>query len=83
MMDHFGVKSRRIKAVWMARNNMDTNMDQFNRLTMPEIGLSDEEAARRTWTGRRAADHGFTTAAIQFKDGSPGVYLEVHVQFTR
>lgn len=84
MMAHFGVTNiQAIQAIWIAGIDLDTNIDEFNRLTVPGRGVSEEEAARQTWTGQRAADFQFTNISIEFKDGVPGAYLEVRVKFTR
>lgn len=85
MMAHFtsgAVKS--IEGHWISGIDLDTNIDRFNALTRQ--GLSDIDAAKRTWTGQRAKDYGFTNVRIYWKDppgDHPGQYVEVKVSFTR
>ena len=57
-----------------------TNLDQFvkNRETM-----SPEDAARNTWTGRRAAEFGFTEVSLPFPPEMVGKYMDVRVLFSR
>jgi hypothetical protein len=85
MLAHFTPgRVQGIKGVWIAGIGLDTNIDEFNTLT--RNGLSDPDAARRVWTGRRASDYGFINVTIDFKDppgNHPGQYNEVVALFSR
>lgn len=73
-----------IKAHWLAGINLDTNIDQVNAHT--KAGFADIDAAKITWTGRRAEEYQFVNARIEFKNPSknfPGHYIEVIAVFTR
>jgi hypothetical protein len=86
MMVNFLPHVTTIEGHWIAGIDLDANIQQFNALTDPAGGnLPDPEAAEKTWTGRRAAGHGFPRVAIVFKDppGAPGKYIEIIARFTR
>jgi hypothetical protein len=54
MMAHFGAANvNTVKGNWIKGIDLDTNIDEFNRLTA--AGVPDEDAAKQTWTaaGRR------------------------------
>lgn len=77
--DHFaseGVTALGIRGEW----TFGDNLDAVNQLTA-NSAMRLEDAARLTWTGRRATDKGFTTVAILDQDGSPGNYISVDVVF--
>lgn len=86
MMAHFQSNLSTIEGQWIAGIDLDTNIRQFNYWTSPSGGyLSDQDAARRTWTGERAADYQFNKVTIIFKDppNAPGNYIEVIAHFTK
>jgi hypothetical protein len=86
MMAHFQPRVTKIEGNWSAGIDLDTNIQQFNYWTGPGGGnLSDQDAARRTWTGKRAAAYGFNNVTILFKNPShaPGSYVRVIAHFTR
>lgn len=86
MMAHFQSKVVTIEGRWIAGIDLDTNIQQFNYWTDPSGGnLVDQDAAKKTWTGERAADYQFNNVTIVFKDppNAPGSYIEVIVHFTK
>jgi len=85
LMTHFQPSVIAIEAHWIMGIDLDTNIEQFNYWTGPGGGLADSDAARKTWTGRRAADYQFNNVAILFKNpqNSPGKYIEVAARFTK
>jgi hypothetical protein len=86
MMASFRARVTRIEGHWVAGIDLDTNIDQFNYWTGPSGGNTpDQEAARRTWTGRQAARHRFGKVTIIFKDppNAPGNYIEVIAHFAK
>lgn len=86
MMAHFQANVTTIVGQWIAGIDLDTNIEQFNYWTDPNGGsLLDQDAAKRTWAGERAADYGFNNATIIFKDppNAPGNYIEVIAHSTK
>jgi hypothetical protein len=86
MMAQFQSNVTKIEGHWIAGVVLDTNIQQFNYWTGPSGGnLSDQDAAKKTWTGQRAADYQFDNVTIIFKDPphAPGNYIEVIAHFTR
>ncbi len=86
MMAHFLPQVTTIEGRWIAGIDMDTNIEQFNYWTGPRGGnCSDADAAKKTWTGMRAAAYGFDKASVILKDPprAPGNYFEVIVHFTK
>lgn len=77
ILAHFGRRVAGIKGNWQ----FGTNLDEVNRLTAE--GASLEDAAGRTWTGRRAAEAGFTEVTVLSFHGGPGSFSSVQVLFTR
>ena len=64
----------------------EARLRAFNRWTDPALGgLSDEEAAWKTWTGQRATtDCGFGTVRMDVAEPpSPGHYEDAIVFFSR
>ena len=55
IMEHFGGGVKRIKGSW----SYGSNLSKFNEGITKE-GLSQEEAARKTFTGKMAGKHGFS-----------------------
>lgn len=60
---------------------MPSNLNTFNDLV--GSGMSPEEAAASTFTGKMAARFGFTDASITSLSGEPGAYTDVQALFTR
>lgn len=58
-----------------------TNLEKFNELTAG--GMSPTEAAKLTFTGKRAAERGFTNVIVNILEGKPGQYSRVEVIFGR
>jgi len=56
MMEVYGDGVKAIEGNWGEK--MPSNLDEFNKNL--RAGMSEEDAARNTFTGRRAAEHGFT-----------------------
>jgi len=75
MMKHFGSNVKGIKGAWYYGDNLAA----INRLTAKGRSLAD--AALDTWTGRRAAEQGFTSVRVIKSDGSAGAYKSVEVVF--
>ena len=80
MMRHWGVDAIRIVATfWGPRS---TNLADFNRLT--RAGLSNEAAAKETWTGLRLKDYGYMNLLEKVDAiGGPGAYGTVRSIFCR
>jgi len=49
-----------IKTIWAQWDMNGENLKNFVKFISPPYNLSEEEAAKRTWTGKRALEHGFT-----------------------
>jgi hypothetical protein len=77
MMQHFGNNVKAIQGSWYYGDNLAA-VKKFTA-----AGLSLEEAATRTWTGKRAAEHGYTKVKILEAKGAPGHYTEVKALFER
>jgi hypothetical protein len=79
MMSHFGSTVIAIQGTWVGAAS--DNLAELNRLTAAGVVL--EEAAKHTWTGKRATDWLFTQVQVTRAIGSPGIYSQVLVLFTR
>ncbi|MFE0590379.1 ricin-type beta-trefoil lectin domain protein [Micromonospora echinospora] len=79
-LEVLGPRTRGIRGKWVA-GEMQDNLDSFN--SGIQIGLSPEEAAMHTFTGKMAARNGFTSATIERVVGSVGEYTNVQVVFWR
>lgn len=77
-LNYFGSRVRSVMGDW--EENSD-NLIHFNELIRLQHPV--EEAARSTWTGRQAAQHGFTEVKILDLRGEPGAYSEVIVEFRK
>jgi hypothetical protein len=78
MMRHFGPSVTAIQGNW----TYGDNLAKVNLLTAG--GLALKEAARQSFTGKRAADWGFVTVhALPKTQGIPGQYARVHVLFVK
>lgn len=79
MMAHFGSAVTSIEGNWFGPNS--DNLMELNRLTAGGT-MSIEDAAIKTWTGRRAKDHGFTKVVVTGTPvGLPGRFTSVQVVF--
>jgi hypothetical protein len=79
VLAHFRGSFRAIRGSW----SYGDNLAEFNRLT--GRGVSPQEAATQTWTGRQAGQAGYTRAVINPRgtEGTPGNYTKVSVTFER
>ena len=79
MIQHYGSSIQTIHCYW---NDESTNLAEFNRFTT--LGMSEEEAASKVWSGARAIEHGFVkvTMGERIKAG-PGAYAIVGADFSR
>lgn len=80
MLAHFDGRFERIVGRWQTGHGMTKNLDTFNLLTRT---MSPEAAALRTWTGRLAAENGYTKVEILETEGRRGNYTRVKVAFSR
>jgi hypothetical protein len=82
MMDHFGAKVRIIEGEWDASGGLTANIQQLNAATAR--GLSLDEAAALTWTGRMAAQFGFKNLTVidAVPAAAQDTYRHVRVNFT-
>ncbi|HVS34588.1 MAG TPA: hypothetical protein VMS17_03335 [Gemmataceae bacterium] len=81
MMVHFGARVSAIQGNWVGASS--DNLIAINRLTAGGA-MTIEQAARRTWTGMRASDYGYTQVRVAGTPaGTPGRYASVHVLFTK
>jgi hypothetical protein len=60
---------------------MPSNLNTFNDPV--QSGMSPEEAAASTFTGKMAARFGFTDVSITSLSGEPGAYTDAQALFTR
>jgi hypothetical protein len=80
-MAHVGTSVTAIEGNWVGANS--DNLIGLNKLTTGGA-MTVEEAAKQTWTGMRARDHGFTRVALVGTPvGAPGQYTRVHVLFEK
>lgn len=77
VMRHFGDPVTAVRGYWTG----GANLLAFNRGIA--AGLSDEQAAADTWTGKRATDFGFTAVSFQQRMKVLGGYGWVRVRFSR
>ena len=81
LMMHFGTSVTAIQGNWVGTTS--DNLMAINRLTAGGR-MTIEEAAKQTWTGMRAMDHGYTQVeVVGTPTGTPGHYTNVHVLFKR
>lgn len=79
----FGDELEGIKGTWV----FGDNLEEFNRLR--KLGYTPEEAALGTWTGKRAAEAGFTKVSFtperleQLRTEKPGEHEKMAVLFSR
>ena len=79
LWDAIGGDVRRIRGAWRAVPRWTANLDTFNDGIRQ--GLSPEQAALRTWTGKMARRKGFTEVVDINLVGTPGNYTKVQVLF--
>nr|WP_269149150.1 hypothetical protein [Corallococcus macrosporus] len=77
MMEHFGGNVRAIRGNW----RYGDNLGEVNTLVSQGVRL--EDAVKRTWTARRAAEYGFSRAVVTEVQGAPGAYKFIQVLFER
>ncbi len=77
IIQHFAGRSKGIRGSWTYGDNLDA----FNQATV--AGLPPEEAALVTWSGKQAAQAGYTRVIILLLSGLPGDYTSVKVNFLR
>ncbi len=82
MMDEIGSHVRAIRGPWSVGDSFSDNIDTFNAYRQ-DLGLSPEDAARRTFTGRMAGDMGFTEVTVNHLIGPGGEHLIVDVTFSK
>jgi hypothetical protein len=80
-MDALGPSVQKIRGTWLSGGSLQDNLDSFNAGI--QIGLTPEEAAMHTFTGKMAAKYGFTHAEIETTVGSPGEYTKATVLFVK
>ncbi len=81
LMAHFGASVAAIQGNWVGASS--DNLTAINMLTAGSA-MTLEEAAKQTWTGRRARNHGFAQVHARGTPiGTPGRYVAVYVFFTR
>ncbi|WP_158710361.1 hypothetical protein [Streptomyces sp. NRRL F-5126] len=79
-INHFGAENlNAIEGKWVRA--MPSNLNTFNE--MVRGGMSPEQAAGSTFTGKMAARHGFGNVQVTKAVGEPGAYTDVQVLFTR
>lgn len=77
MMEHFGGNVRAIRGNW----RYGDNLGEVNKLVRQGVRL--EDAVKRTWTARRAAEYGFARAVVTEVQGAPGAYKFIQVLFEK
>jgi hypothetical protein len=78
MMRHFGDNVTAIRGCWTYGDNLAT----VNTLTTG-AAIAVEDAARWTWTGKRAAEWGYTQIQLVGATGQPGAFVNVQVLFRK
>ena len=74
---HFEGRFKAIRGSW----HYGDNIAEVNELTAKGMPLL--EAAKKTWTGKRAAEAGFTRVSIRHADGRTGAYTDVLAIFSK
>ena len=77
MIRHFGERATGIRGTW----RYGDNLAEFNKRL--SSGEDPQEAASKTWTGRMAAEHGFTEVEVLSKPSESGHYPSVDVIFSK
>ena len=75
----FGSRATGIEGKW----HFGDNLDRFNKLTGQN--KTNETAAKGTWTGGKAKEHGFPNVTVHEDKliGDTGNYSQVEVLFTK
>lgn len=73
-----GSQVKHIEGYWMPGGDMSDNFDSFNSALARR--LTPEQAAMQTWTGKMAAEKGFTVVTSVGVVGNEGV---IHVVFSK
>ncbi len=79
-MDHFGGRVKAVDGAWFANGDMADNINKFNELL--KKGLSMDDAARGTFTGRMSGKYGFTKVEFLGTEGPFAEYTKVFVRFS-
>ncbi|WP_063017580.1 alpha/beta fold hydrolase [Nocardia niwae] len=82
LMAEIGSYVRAIRAPWSVGDSFSDNIDTFNAYRQ-DLGLSPEDAARRTFTGKMADGMGFTEVTVNHLIGPVGEHLIVDVTFSK
>src|SRR5262245_14927566 len=77
MMKHFGPSVAAIEGNWLGP--LSDNLATANRLT--GAGMTLDEAAKATWTGKQAVNWGYMRVQVISALGRPGQYSNVRVVF--
>ena len=81
-MDALGSNVKGIRGKWLSGSGeLQDNLDSFNAGI--QSGLTPQEAALNTFTGKMAARNGFTNAEIESTVGPMGEYTSASVVFSR
>ncbi|OYW73039.1 MAG: hypothetical protein B7Z37_23220, partial [Verrucomicrobia bacterium 12-59-8] len=78
MMKFYGPAVKAIEGNWISGDNLDA----MNALTQGGR-MSLEQAAKMTWTGRMAAQHGYTEVEINHYTGESGKLANMKVTFRK
>ncbi|MCY0924133.1 hypothetical protein OS965_39510 [Streptomyces sp. H27-G5] len=82
-MAAIGGNAKGMRGTWLGGGSMKGNLDSFNA-GIQSLRLSEEEAARRTFTGKMDSNYGFNGKfEIVKREGTPGNYVKVEVVFWR
>ena len=77
VLSHFSGTFIGIQGSW----SFGDNLAAFNRATAG--GMSPENAALQTWTGKQAGAAGYRRVMVRSLEGQPGAYTRVKVVFLR
>jgi hypothetical protein len=81
MMEHLGTAVNAIQGNWVSATTSD-NLITINQRTAGGA-LATQEAAKETWTGKRAKEWGYLQVEVLEEVGVPGNYSRVRVLFKR
>jgi hypothetical protein len=83
MFGHLKNRIKIIDAQWAGGGGtMNTNVDLLNKYVSPPFNLPLTEAVKKTFTGERAVEHGFTEVRIlSSAKEKNGKYIGAHVLF--
>jgi hypothetical protein len=90
MLEYYGSRIQQIRGQWIqGAVQGDTNLIRFNatfnqlRQSGMSVANAEVEAARATWTGRRAETAGFGRVQVLHAYEEGGQYVDVEAAFTR